>query len=141
MNKDSSQVSLKMRAQLINDAFGLSQATQIGADLPLKLIAHLESNADYLPWNVFIDRSKFYLDMIDHTKYGVSIQDYMAKLSKTYYRKFNNWYGNDTTGEKWVDRIIKTRFISFSCLRGLKECTDQAKEFFDKSKSAKDLTL
>lgn len=93
-----------MRAQLINDVFALSQATQVVADLPLKLVAYLSNEADYLPWSVFLNRSKFYTDMLDHTKYGEYVQKYFAQLTQFYYSKFNTWYGNDTTNETWLDR-------------------------------------
>ncbi len=100
-----------MRAQLINDAFGLSQATEVPADLALKLVGYLCNETDYLPWNVFLSRSKFYTDMLDHTKYGDNIQKYFAKLTNLYYSKFNTWHGNDTSNETWLDRFYLFSFL------------------------------
>lgn len=84
--------------------FSLSQSAQVSADLPLRLVNYLSSEFEYLPWNVFLSRSKFYTDMLDHTRFSSSIQKHFSKIVKPYYSKFNDWYGNDTSKETWLDR-------------------------------------
>ena len=85
----------------MSDAFSLSQATLVDGDLPLELIKYMSHEFDYLPWNVFLSRSKFYIDMLGSTQVNGDLQAYLAKLIEPYYSELG-W--EDDTSQEWLDR-------------------------------------
>lgn len=102
-NKD--EIAKKVRAQLISDSFSLAQAREVSADLPLRLSSYLTKEFDFLPWNVFISRSKLFTDLLDQTRFGDIINNHFAQITLPYFKKFDTWSGNE--GETWLDRYLK----------------------------------
>lgn len=96
-------MSINVRAQLISDAYSLAQAREINSHLPLQLSDYLINEDDFLPWSVFLSRSKFYIDMLEHTRFGEGLNRNFAKLVKKYFEKFDNWT-TYTDKESWLDR-------------------------------------
>ena len=95
------QLSARTRAQLVSDSFSLSQATMLDADLPLELIKYLSSEFDYLPWNVFLSRVKFYTDMLGSSQVNGDLQSYLSHLVEPYYKKLG-W--DEDLSQEWLDR-------------------------------------
>lgn len=140
LKTDKNEMSINVRAQLISDAYSLAQAREINSHLPLQLSDYLINEDDFLPWSVFLSRSKFYIDMLEHTRFGEGLNRNFAKLVKKYFEKFDNWT-TYTDKESWLDRTIKVNFVQFACLRGLPECVSKAKEYYDDAKTQNDLNL
>ena len=92
---------MRTKTQLISDSYSLAQARRLDADVPLDLVKFLSKELDYLPWNMFITRIRFYIDMLDSTQYYGSLQSYLASLVKNYYNKFG--WENDLS-QSWLDR-------------------------------------
>ncbi len=96
------QISLKIKTQLINDVFSLSQSKLISAQIPLDLIKFLSKELDYLPWRIFINRVKFYIDILDGSEVYADLQLFLSQLVEPYYKKLG-W--QDDTNQKWLDRF------------------------------------
>lgn len=94
------QLSPITRAQLINDIFSLSRGLYVGAEMPLELIEYLKNENDYLPWAVFLNRIKYYLDMLDLTEINGDLCEYLIELIEPYYRRLG-WEPKST--DTWVE--------------------------------------
>lgn len=94
-----------MRATIVSDVFSLTEATGYleSPTLAFELARFLTNEDDYLPWNVFISRVSFYLNIFDSTLSFNKIRDYLADLSRTYYNKLG-WVENVQT-DAWTDRL------------------------------------
>jgi hypothetical protein len=95
------QLSPRTRAQLISDIFSLSQAGSVNPEQPLDLVKYLSNEFDYLPWNVFISRVGFYVNMLDTTKLNGDLQSFLSALVEPYYKKVG-WI--DDKKQEWLDR-------------------------------------
>jgi len=90
-----------MRAQLINDAFSLSRSKSASAKIPLDLVKFMSKELDYLPWRIFLNRVKFYIDMLDGSEVYADLQLFLGKLVEPYYKKLG-W--SDDKNQQWLDR-------------------------------------
>lgn len=106
-------MSPRTRAQLISDVFSLSQANYVKTDLALELAKYLSNEFDYLPWNVFINRIKYYTDLADSNQFYADMQSFLAKIVEPYYNKLG-WTENIAT-DSWTDRLK-----DFFCLKRAK---------------------
>ena len=93
-----------MKSQLISDVFSLSQATIVAADLPLEMATYLEKEDDYLPWNVFLSRSRFYTDMLESTRIGSDLQKFLINLVRPIYTELT--WTQDDSKHSWLKRFI-----------------------------------
>lgn len=93
-----------MRAQLINDAFSLSQATLLNANLPLELVNYLSNEFEYLPWSVFLNRVKFYLDMLSSNQLNIDLKVYFSKLVEPFYVKLG-WFERKIN-DQWLEKYV-----------------------------------
>ncbi len=91
-----------MRAQLISDSFSLSQSIQVSPTLPLDVIQYLSEEKEYLPWNVFFSRSKYYTDLLDRTRINNDLQKIMRYLVADFYKDIE-WVQDDTK-HNWLYR-------------------------------------
>lgn len=89
---------------MISDIFSLSQALHVKSVAALNHIQYLVNEFDYLPWNVFIDRIKYYLAQLDSTEVYYPLKVYLQKLVKPYYQKLQ-WIDKPLTDE-WTDRFF-----------------------------------
>jgi hypothetical protein len=92
---------LKIKAQLINDAFSLSRSKSLSAQIPLDLVKFLSKELDYLPWRIFLNRVRFYIDMLDGSEVYADLQLFLGKLVEPYYKKLG-W--TDDKNQQWLDR-------------------------------------
>ena len=129
LDKKHREVPVRMKAQLINDAFDFSQATLVKADLPLEITKFLETEQDYLPWSAFFSRFKFYKDMLDTTRLFSDIETKMAFLVKPMF-DFLGFVQNDVE-HSWVQRLLRSRLVDFACEYGVDNCITEAKIHFN----------
>ena len=73
----------------------------LNGDLPLELAKYLSNEFDYLPWNVFLSRIKFYTDMLGSSQVSGDMQSYLRNLVEPYYKKLG-W--DDDVSQEWLDR-------------------------------------
>ena len=93
-----------MRAQLINDAFGLSRMNEVNSLLPLKLSSFLSHDMEYMPWLVFLDSNniKYYIDMLLTSELHGPMQSYLADLVEPIYNKLG-W--KEIENEPWLNKL------------------------------------
>jgi hypothetical protein len=92
-----------MRAQLVNDAFGLARAGQVDPLLPLKLSFFLYADTDFLPWHAFLDVNniKYYIRMLQTTEWYEGLQLYLSELVEPFYKKLG-W--TELEKEDWLHK-------------------------------------
>lgn len=95
-------IPTRIRAQLINDIFSLAQANKIDPIKPFELIKYLSNEFEYLPWNTFIKRLNYYIDMIESTEIYGDFNDYILKLVKPIYDELK--WETDLTNDSWLKR-------------------------------------
>lgn len=122
-----------MKAQLINDAFALSQSTDVEADLPLKIVRTLSQSTldtEYLPWSAFLSRYGYYADMFYASRIGSDLKE---KMSKVIAPLFSFYQAADDSSLTWNQRLIKSQVFSFACRHEVKECTSSATTKFSEA--------
>ncbi len=102
LKTDKNKISLGMRAQLINDIFSLSQATLVRSDLPLEMIDYLSNELEFLPWSVFLNRIRFYLDMLSSSQMVMDLKKYLVSTVTPFYKKLG-WF-EDINNDQWLDK-------------------------------------
>lgn len=92
-----------MRAQLINDAFGLARAGQVAPLLPLRLSVFLSADEDYLPWDTFLDSNNinYYVKMLQTTEWYGGLQVYLSELVTPMYERLG-WLEREN--ENWLHK-------------------------------------
>ncbi len=117
-----------MRAQLINDAFSLAQAHIQDPILPFELIRYMKTEREYLPWNTFIKRVNYLVDMLEMSDtYGL-FNTYLLELVKPIYDELT--WSESNEGDSWLKRLLRTEIIQFACAREHRDCLDKAKSLF-----------
>ena len=94
-----------MRAQLINDVFSLAQSNRIDPVKPFELIKYLSGEFEYLPWNTFIKRLNFYIDMVESTQIYGDFNSYLLDLVKPIYNEIK--WSENVTSDSWLKRYLK----------------------------------
>ena len=90
-----------MRSQLINDMFSLAQADKISSTKPFELTKFLINENEYLPWNTFINRISFYVNMLDTTELYQDFESYLLDLVKPTYFQLT-WANRES--DSWVTK-------------------------------------
>ena len=109
LKTDKNKITLGTRAQLINDIFNLSQATLVRPDLPLDMISYLSNEIEFLPWSVFLNRIKFYLDMLSSSQMVMDLKRYLASTVTPLYKKLG-WF-EDVNNDQLLDKYVKSFII------------------------------
>lgn len=94
-------IPIRIRAQLINDAFSLAQSNQIDPIKPFEIIKYLTNEVEYLPWVATISRLDYYIDMLDTTDLYGQFKTYLLELIKPVYFKLT-W--NDDPNDTWLEK-------------------------------------
>jgi hypothetical protein len=92
-------LSERTRAQLISDIFNLAQAGYVEADLPLELATYMINEIGYLPWSTFLNRIKFYIDILDSSPFYNYLQYYLQTIIEPYF-EIIGWSHNTN----WLNR-------------------------------------
>jgi aminopeptidase N len=121
------QLSMKTKAQLISDALSLAQSKHVKPHIALDLVKFLSKELDYLPWRIFLNRIKFYIDMLESTEVYPDLQLFLGKLVEPYYKKLG-W--EDDKSQDWLDRLIRNDLFTFACQRNLEDCLKQSSSWF-----------
>ena len=131
------QLSLRTKAQLISDVFSLSQARYIDPSIAFELAKFLSTEFDYLPWNVFINRIKYFTDLLDSSQNYGRLQLYLSNLVEPYYRNLG-W--DDDKKQNWLDRSIRNPVIQFACQQDLSDCIKRSSAYFKDWISTNDIS-
>lgn len=86
----------------MSDVFSLTEANYVNSPAAFELAKYLINEVDYLPWNIFISRINFFLNLFDTTSIYEKLQGYLRDLAGPYYRKLG-WIENVQT-DLWTDR-------------------------------------
>lgn len=99
------EISKTMRAQLINDAFGLARAGQVEPLLPLRLSVFLNVDDDFLSWTTFMDSNniQYYIRMLQTTEWYGGLQVYLSELVAPIYKKLG-WI--ECENENWLHKYV-----------------------------------
>ncbi|CAF0852077.1 unnamed protein product [Brachionus calyciflorus] len=109
------ELSNRTRAQLISDVFSLAQALYFSPEIAFNHIKYLDKELDYLPWSVFLNRIKYFIDLLD---------------TSFIYNKLQNL---------WTDRLVRNNLIQYACQIELEECTETAISYFHKYVTTADM--
>lgn len=120
-------IPLKVRSQLINDVFSLSQANKVDTNKPFELIKYLSNENEYLPWYSFLSRVDFYMDMIGSSEIYGDFRDYILDLVRPIYFKLT-WYDDKT--DDWLTRKLRSLILRFACSLDLPDCVQKSKTLF-----------
>ena len=96
-----------MRAQIINDAFALSESLEIPSTQPLEIIKYLTQETEYLPWSTSITRLNYLTNMLDSTNAFSNYQNFVIKLVSSLYNSLG-WdeRSTDTFLQKFFFRVL-----------------------------------
>lgn len=117
------------RAQLINDAFSLSQAGYINANYPLGIMKYLSKETDYLPWNVLLNEGGFtYVqNVLESLSEFRDFKSIVAGLVEAYYIKLG-WEEKQSDG--WMDKVVRRSIVDLACQMDHPACIQQAQKYF-----------
>lgn len=102
-------MSARTRTSLISDVFSLTEANYFKSQtMAFELATYLTNEFDYLPWNTFISRIKFFTDLFDSMSNYAKLQTYLADLVKPYYEMLG-WIEN-VNNDLWTDRLTFNLF-------------------------------
>ncbi len=135
-----------MRAQIINDAFALSESLEIPSTQPLEIIKYLTQETEYLPWSTSITRLNYLTNMLDSTSAFTNYQNFIIKLVSGLYNSLGWDEGSsDTYLLKYFFRVLKlinsfltiyfqrqfrAKILSLACERDFIQCVNKAKSWF-----------
>lgn len=57
----------------------------------LNILDYLKSERDFLPWSVFLNRIKYFNDILDSTELYGDLKKFLATLIEPYYKKLG-WF-------------------------------------------------
>jgi hypothetical protein len=80
----------------------LAQANQIDPVKPFELIKYLSKEFEYLPWNTFIKRLNYYVDMIESTEIYGDFNNYLIEIVKPVYDDLK--WESDMNNDSWLKR-------------------------------------
>ncbi len=66
--------------------------------------------------------------LVSTSVYG-DYQMYMSSLIRQFYNKLD--WEEKPLNDTWMERQLRTNVVSFSCLRGVPECINKAKNYFN----------
>ena len=79
----------------------MAQANKIDAVKPFEIIKYLPSEAEYLPWSVFISRISFYIDMLESSDFYGEFDGYIRELVRPIYEKLT-W--ENSPADSWLTK-------------------------------------
>ncbi len=80
----------------------MAQANQIDPVKPFELIKYLSKEFEYLPWNTFIKRLNYYVDMIESTEIYGDFNNYLIEIVKPVYDDLK--WESDMNNDSWLKR-------------------------------------
>jgi hypothetical protein len=94
-------IPVRSRAQLINDAFVLSQSGDLDVTRPFELIRYLSFETEYLPWSTTLIRLGYITDMLEATNAYGNYEKYLINLILPIYNKLG-WI--ESSSDSWLER-------------------------------------
>ena len=79
----------------------MAQAGYVEADLPLELTTYMTQETSYLPWSIFLNRIKFYIDVLDSSPFSNQLQYYLQTIIGPYFEIIGCHYNKN-----WLNRQI-----------------------------------
>ena len=96
-------IPTRNRAQLIYDAFGLSQAGILESTRPFEIIKYLSKETEYLPWIAAIKSLAFFTNILESTPSYGNYQKFVINLISSSYENLG-WEEINTEG--WLQKYI-----------------------------------
>ena len=93
-------IPVRIRHQLINDAFSLSQAGTLNTIKPFEIIRYLKKETAYLPWIATLNRLSFFTNNLESTSAFGSYESYLVDLITP---MFNALGWDEKSTDTWLD--------------------------------------
>ncbi|XP_055377192.1 aminopeptidase A-like [Condylostylus longicornis] len=117
--------SVSDRAHLLNDAFALSDATQLDYGISLNLTTYLEKETEYVPWSVAANQLRKMRDILKFTPSNDKFVKYSRNLIKTIYEQVG-WEQD----ENHLQNLLRIKILDFACYFGYEKCLKEAEKKF-----------
>ena len=88
-------IPVVLRAELINNLFGLAQACIISSAFSFEVIKYLKTETDYLPYNTALNSLNFFTKILDSTPLFGNYQKFFIDLIEPLYNSLG-WEERDT---------------------------------------------
>ncbi|XP_055970076.1 aminopeptidase N [Sorex fumeus] len=124
LTSDLSVIPVINRAQIIHDAFTLSNAGIVSVTLALDNTMFLNKDIEYMPWQAAIDSLSYYKLMFDRSNdVYVPMKNYLKKQVTHLFNHFKNVTNNWTLRpQTLMDQYNEVNAISTACSNGLEDC-------------------
>ena len=73
------------------------------------MISYLSNEIEFLPWSVFLNRIKFYLDMLSSSQMVMDLKRYLVSTVTPLYKKLG-WF-EDVNNDQLLDKYVKSFII------------------------------
>jgi len=124
--QDPSAFSVSDRAHLLNDAFTLSDATQLDYEIALDLTKYLAKETDYVPWEVAATQLKSIQNLLRYTNSNQDFVKYSRNLIKVVYDSVG-WVQDK---DDHLKNLLRVTVLDFACAFGYAPCLEEAKTRF-----------
>nr|XP_036213142.1 glutamyl aminopeptidase [Bactrocera oleae] len=109
------------RANLLNDAFSLADATQLSYDIALDLTKYLVNEKDYVPWSVVTTKLQTLKRALLYTETYITFKEYARQLITPIYAELGWEMGDDHLENRFRLMVINT-----ACSLGIETCLQEA---------------
>ncbi|KRZ22491.1 Aminopeptidase N [Trichinella pseudospiralis] len=120
-------ISIKSRAQLLDDAFALAKVGKLNYALALDLTKYLPQENAYLPWLTASRHMSFFYDLLHATKYENQIKKFLIHIYEPIYHRL----GFETSSKESLNlRELRSLIWKHACKFDLAHCIQTAKNLY-----------
>ncbi|OCT86838.1 aminopeptidase Ey [Xenopus laevis] len=132
LQSDHQAVPVINRAQIIDDAFNLARAKQLGITTALDTTKYISADREYMPWQAALSGLSYFTQMFDRTETFGSMKKYMKKQVKPLFDYFAQVTGNwSTRPVSLTDQYCEINALSIACSYDVEECLKLASDLFN----------
>ncbi|KRX51017.1 Aminopeptidase N, partial [Trichinella murrelli] len=120
-------ISIKSRAQLLDDAFALAKVGKLNYALALDLTKYLPQENAYLPWLTASRHMSFFYDLLHATKYENQIKKFLIHIYEPIYHRL----GFETSSKESLNlQELRSLIWKHACKFDLAHCIQTAKNLY-----------
>ncbi|OCT89713.1 hypothetical protein XELAEV_18018332mg [Xenopus laevis] len=132
LQSDHKLVPVINRAQIIDDAFNLARAKQLGITKALDTTKYISADREYMPWQAALSGLSYFTQMFDRTEVFGSMKKYMKKQVIPLFEHFKNVTSNWTIRPlSLTDQYCEINTLSTACSYDVEECLEFASKLFN----------
>ncbi|XP_017845078.2 LOW QUALITY PROTEIN: glutamyl aminopeptidase [Drosophila busckii] len=125
---DHKRFDIADRAQLLNDAFALADASQISYNVSLEMTAYLSSEEDFVPWYVAASKLVALKKTLMYSESYASYLTYARSLLTNVYKNV----GWTVDANNHLKNRLRVSVLNAACSLGVGDCLKEAAERFNK---------